>query len=146
MVSVVTGNELAPVKRVLVLYTPESSPGTWTALDLALSNGNTWSGAAPNPGDVAVQYFVEAVDAAGNVASSNNNGSDFGSSTAAGSTSAALSISLAGTQPTTGYFQGAVTATVSLGSAATAPLSYMLDGGPSTPSPEQRPGSCHGRR
>ena len=135
VVSVVPGNAAAPVKRVLVLYTPESSPGTWTALDLALSNGNTWSGAAPNPGGVAVQYFVEAVDAAGNVASSNNNGSDFGSSTAAGSTSAALSISLAGTQPTTGYFQGAVTATVGLGAGATAPLSYTLDGGPSTPLP-----------
>ncbi len=135
VVSVVPGNDAAPVKRVLVLFTPESSPGTWTALDLAPSNGNTWSGAAPDPGGVAVQYFVEAVDGAGNVASSNNNGSDFGSSSAAGSTSAALSISLAGTQPTTGYFQGAVTATVGLGAGAIAPLSYRLDGGPSTPLP-----------
>ena len=110
----------------------EADPGTWTPLDLALSNGNTWSGAAPNPGNAAVQYFVEAVDAAGNVANSNNNGSDFGSSNAAASASAALSISLSGSQPTSGYFEGAVTATVSIGSGATVPVSYVLDGGPST--------------
>ena len=133
--SVVPGASSAPVKRVLVLYTSETDPGVWTPLDLALSNGNTWSGAAPNPGDAAVQYFVEAVDAAGNVANSNNNGSDFGSSNATASVSAALSIALSGSQPTTGYFEGTVTATVSLGSAATAPLSYVLDGGRSTALP-----------
>ena len=135
MVNVVPGESMAPVKRVLVLYTPEASPGTWSELDLALSNGSTWTGAAPNPGDEPLQYFVEATDAAGNVASSNNDGSDFGSSTAGGSTSSALSISLAGAQPTAGYFGGSVTATVSIGSDATAPVTYVLDGGPSTPLP-----------
>ncbi len=132
VVSVAPGASAAPVKRVLVLYTSEADPGTWTPLDLALSNGNTWSGAAPNPGNAAVQYFVEAVDAAGNVANSNNNGSDFGSSNAAASASAALSISLSGSRPTSGYFEGAVTATVNIGSGATVPVSYVLDGGPST--------------
>ncbi|HTT89803.1 MAG TPA: hypothetical protein VMF65_09630 [Acidimicrobiales bacterium] len=135
VVTVVPGESNAPVKRVLVLYTPKASPGTWTPLDLGLSNGNTWTGAAPNPGDGAVQYFVEAVDAAGNVANSNNNGSDFGSSNANGAASDALSISLSGSQPTTGYFQGSVTASVSIGTGATAPVSYVLDGGPSTPLP-----------
>lgn len=136
VVTVVPGESAAPVKGVLVLYTSAADPGTWTALDLAPSAGNEWSGAAPNSENTAIEYMVEAVDAAGNVANSTNNGSEFPSSSAPSSTSPDLSISLASSQPpTNGYYDGPVTATVTLGSGASAPVSYVLDGGPSTPLP-----------
>ena len=61
-----------------MLYTDASHPGTWTARRPHLDRRPELDGnrdAAPRSGKA--QYIVEAVDAAGNVAVSNNEGVDF---------------------------------------------------------------------
>ncbi len=67
----------APVKQVLVLYTGGANPGLWSSDSLSSANGLTWTGAGSVPTSNGVQYIVEAVDAAANVAVSNNEGLDF---------------------------------------------------------------------
>ena len=60
------------VTRVLVAFRDETSP-TWRFLDLQRGADGTWGGGAP-VGGTRVEYFVQAVDAAGNVAVSTNKG------------------------------------------------------------------------
>jgi choice-of-anchor C domain-containing protein len=109
----------APVKQVLVLYTDASSPGTWTSVNLTSSDGQNWTGTAPSTLSGKVQYIVEAVDAAGNVAVSNNEGTAFNATT-----QPAISIALSGSGPTNGYYTSAVTATITAPNGST----YVLDG------------------
>ncbi len=94
------------VERVLVLYLGGS--GTWTPLDLELVGGR-WSGsasiAAPD-----VQYFVQAVDASGNVAVSTNKGFYY-AGTAAPPPTGAVTIATAGPLAANGTFTGAVDVT-----------------------------------
>ncbi|MGC9961907.1 MAG: Ig-like domain repeat protein, partial [Acidimicrobiales bacterium] len=112
----------APVTRVLVLYTDAAHPGAWTAVDLSSSDGQNWSGASPSASS-GVQYLVEAVDAAGNVAVSNNEGTAFDSTPQPSTSTPAISIALSGNGPTNGYYTGAVTATVTAPSGST----YVVD-------------------
>jgi choice-of-anchor C domain-containing protein len=117
-----------PVERVLVLYTDATSstnPATWTALDLSSATGQNWTGAGPDTSSGQAQYIVEAVDEAGNVAVSDNEGADFNGATLPATTqSGDVSIVLSGTGPVSGYYTSAVTATISALPGAT----YVLDG------------------
>jgi uncharacterized protein YjbI with pentapeptide repeats len=114
-----------PVVEVLVLYTDIDDPGTWTPLTLTSSpDGLTWSGSGPATPNGA-QYIVEAVDEAGNVAFSNDEGADFGTTIPP-----AVSISLSGTV-VNGYYTGPVTADITAPSDST----YVLDGSPPAPVP-----------
>ncbi len=113
----------APVEGVLVLYTDGVNPGTWTALDLTSSDGGqTWTGAGTTPPSGQVQYLLEAVDAAGNVAVSNNEGADFN-----GAPAVPITITLSGAGPTNGYY---TSTTVTANITAPAGSTYVLDGAP----------------
>jgi hypothetical protein len=58
------------VKRVLVLY---RDGNTWRSLDLGSSTGGHWSGAGALAG-ISTEYYLQAVDAAGNVAVTSDKG------------------------------------------------------------------------
>ncbi|HXY42681.1 MAG TPA: Ig-like domain repeat protein, partial [Acidimicrobiales bacterium] len=113
----------APVAEVLVVYTDGQNPGTWQSDLLSLSSGESWIGNVPPTPSGQVQYIVEAVDAAGNVAVSNNEGTAF--NTVA---QPVIAITLSGNGPTNGYYTGPVTANIT----APAGSTYVLDGSPST--------------
>ena len=116
-----------PVSEVLVLYTDAANPGTWSAVSLTAGVGALdWTGTGTAPSSGNVQYIVEAVDAAGNVAVSNNEGADFN-----GTPQAPLSITLSGSTEVDGYYTGPVTATITAASGAT----YVLDGSAPAPVP-----------
>jgi hypothetical protein len=121
----------APVQRVLVLYTDAVNPGTWTALDLSSADGQRWTGTAPATPSGQVQYIVEAVDAAGNVAVSNNEGTAFNGMAQPAAQTPAVSISLSGSGGTGGDYSSAVTAHVT----APAGSNYVLDGSAPAPVP-----------
>ena len=105
---------------MLVLYTDAVHPGAWTAKDLTSTDGGlNWTGTGTTSSNDQVQYIVEAVDAAGNVAVSNNEGADFN-----GVPQPAISFAVAGPGPTNGFYTGPVTVTVTAPSGAT----YVLDG------------------
>ena len=109
----------APVQTVLVLYTDAADPGIWTAADLSLSVGQTWNGTGAITPSGRVQYIVEALDAAGNVAVSDNEGTAFNASSPP-----SVSIALSGSGPTNGFYTGAVTVEITAPSGST----YVLDG------------------
>jgi len=113
-----------PVQRVLVLYTDAVNPGTWTALDLSSSDGQRWTGIAPATPSGNVQYIVEAVDAAGNVSVSNNEGTAFNGMAQPATSTPDVSITLSGSAGTGGDYSSAVTADVT----APAGSNYVLDG------------------
>jgi len=115
----------APVTEVLVLSTDAANPGTWAPLLLSSTDGLTWTGTAPPTSSGNAQYIVQAVDTAGNVAVSNNEGADFQRSAPP-----AISISLSGNQ-LGGTYTGPVTASVTAPAGAT----YVLDGAPAAPVP-----------
>jgi hypothetical protein len=58
------------VVRVVVTYT--DGAGTWQSLDLTHTAQSTWTGSLPTTS--AMTYFVQAVDALGNVAQADNRG------------------------------------------------------------------------
>jgi choice-of-anchor C domain-containing protein len=109
----------APVKEVLVLYTDGAYPGAWTSALLSSNNGLTWTGTGSVATTNGAQYIVEAVDAAGNVAVSNNEGVDFN-----GAPQPSVSIELSGSGPVNGYYTGNVTASITAPGGST----YVLDG------------------
>ena len=116
----------APVQQVLVLYTDGVNPGTWAVASLTSSDGQHWAGGGTLPQSGEVQYIVEALDAAGNVAVSNNEGTAFASSYETATTVSANPSSVAVGQPAT------LTAVVtSASSAAGNPTGHVefLDGG-----------------
>ncbi|MFZ0664714.1 MAG: Ig-like domain repeat protein, partial [Acidimicrobiales bacterium] len=119
-VQVTPSSSADPVLEVTVLYTDSTHPGTWTSATLTSDDGGiSWTGSGPATTTGMIQYIVQAVDSAGNVAISNNEGADFN-----GSAQPAISISLSGSSVVNGYYTGPVTATI------TAPpgSSYTLDG------------------
>ena len=71
-------------------------------------------------------YFVQAVDAAGNVAVASDKGADY-AAPPAGSVAGSVTISLP-PPPASGYYAGPVTATLTDADGGTAPISYTLDG------------------
>ena len=111
---------VAPVRQVVILYTDAADAG-----DLAGSppcrrrTGKPGPAARSQPPSGQVQYLVEALDAAGNVAVSNNEGTAFNASA-----QAAIGVALAGNGPVNGFYTGTVTATVT----APAGSTYVLDG------------------
>ena len=73
-----------------------------------------------------MQYIVQALDGAGNVAVSNNEGTAFNASP-----QPVVAISLSGSGPINGFYTGAVTVNVTAPSGST----YFLDGSGPTPVP-----------
>jgi Bacterial Ig-like domain (group 3) len=116
----------APVRQVLVLYTDGAHPGAWTAVSLSSSNNQTWTGSgAPTPSG-QVQYIVQALDGAGNVAVSNNEGTAFNASP-----QPVVAIGLSGNGPVDGFYTGTVTVNITAPSGSM----YYLDGSGATPVP-----------
>ncbi|HTX01606.1 MAG TPA: pentapeptide repeat-containing protein, partial [Acidimicrobiales bacterium] len=126
-VTVTAGEAAVPVDAVEVLYTDAENPGTWTALSLQ-GSGGTWTGSGSAPASGELSYFVEAVDAAGNVAVSNNNGSFFGATS-----TPPIGITLVGTQ-SSGAYTSPVSAEVSVQPGASTDVSYTLEQGSSSTS------------
>ena len=115
----------APVRDVLVLYTDGVHPGTWTPVTLSSTNGQTWTGTGTTTiPSGQVQYIVQALDGAGNVAVSNNEGTAFNASP-----QPVVAIGLSGSGPVNGFYTGSVTVSITAPSGST----YVLDG--STPAP-----------
>jgi uncharacterized protein YjbI with pentapeptide repeats len=126
-VQVAPSSSSDPVTEVLVLYTDATNPGAWTPVTLTSASGSsTWTGSGSSTPSGNVQYIVEAVDAAGNVAVSNNEGADFN-----GAAQPAISISLSGRSLSNGYYTGAVTVDITAPSGST----YVLDGSSPLPVP-----------
>ncbi len=115
-----------PVRQVLVLYTDGANPGTWTAANLSSPNGQTWAGSGPATPSRQVQYIVQALDSAGNVAVSNNEGTAFNASP-----QPVVAIGLSGSGPVNGFYTGSVTVDITAPSGST----YVLDGSTSAPVP-----------
>jgi Tol biopolymer transport system component len=128
------------VRRVLVaVKSGTANPTDWTFADLAQSSTNParWTGGVAITGD-DFEYFVQAVDAAGNVAVSTNKGFYFAGATLADPTRG-VSASLSGNQ-TNGWFTGAaglhitapagvtVQASIDGGTFGTPPASITGDG------------------
>jgi hypothetical protein len=117
---------VAPVRQVLVLYTDGVNPGTWTAVSLSQSSGQMWTGSgAPTPSG-QVQYMVQALDGAGNVAVSNNEGTAFDATP-----QPVVAIGLSGNGPVNGFYTGTVTVDITAPSGST----YILDGSGPAPVP-----------
>jgi Tol biopolymer transport system component len=95
------GATAAGVVRVLVAFRDETS-ATWRFLDLQRGAGATWGGSASVSG-TRVEYFVQAVDASGNVAASTNKGVLFAGAPPPPPTGGGVDASLEGTQ-TAGWF------------------------------------------
>jgi hypothetical protein len=115
--------------RVVVLYKPKGVDGAWKAIDLTpmnLADGSKqWWGGGPITGNDA-EFFVQAVDQSGNVGFSTNKVSNFDALREPGSTNLAIAIQpVAGVTQANGWYNGAVTATISGGTGET----YSLDGG-----------------
>ena len=113
------------VAQVLVLYadtaaTGSSTPTVWTPVNLTPSADHlTWTALQTHNSTSNVQYIVETVDGAGNVAVSNNEGVDFN-----GAPQPAISISLSGSALSNGYYTGPVTANIVAPTGST----FVLDG------------------
>ncbi|HVU74627.1 MAG TPA: PxKF domain-containing protein [Mycobacteriales bacterium] len=106
------------VKRILVLYrNPTSS--TWSSVDLThFGSSNDWFAQVAATSDV--DWFVQAVDAAGNIATSTSKGTYFHSSTA-------FSTGIYGAPGSNGYYTGPVTVTVD---GPSTPYTVSINGGP----------------
>jgi hypothetical protein len=115
------------VKRVLVAVRSGSAT-TWTFTDLgqAAPGSARWAGGVPLTGST-FEYFVQAVDAAGNVAVSTNKGFYFAAA-APVAPSGNIDVEPAVALPASGWFTGA-TATRTTGP-ANVTLEVSVDGGP----------------
>jgi len=116
------------VKRVLVLFLDGPS-GAWTPLDLQLVGGH-WSGAAATVAPTS-EYFVQAVDARGNVTVSTNKGFYYAGAAVPPQTGEII-ITPTGTA-SGGTFTGPVTVTTTAPPGVTVQVS--VDGGPFTTTP-----------
>ena len=120
------------VKRVLVAYHDGS---TWKFVDLAASGGDLWTGGGPtttpNP-----EFFVQAVDGAGNVSVTSYKGRYYLAPPAPASPTNGFEWTLAGTLGDNGWYTSAVVATVTPDDAQ-----LNVDGGEATSSPVTIDGS-----
>ncbi|MFK8026221.1 MAG: Ig-like domain-containing protein, partial [Ilumatobacter sp.] len=77
IVNVEVSDESSNVVRVVMLYVVDPGPGvteSWDLVEFARDPATgIWSAAVPNPGG-EIEYFVQALDAAGNVAVSSDKG------------------------------------------------------------------------
>ncbi len=128
------GAAAGTVKRVLVGYKDSGDPGTaWHFVDLAQS-GTTpnWSAVAPLIGP-HVQYFVQAVDANGNVAVSTNKGVYYQETPPTAATGG-VDVLTPGI-PTNGWFDTTASVVVTVNGAPPAPntATLSIDGGAPVP-------------
>ena len=115
--------DASTVKRVYVLF---RDGGVWKGLDLTGdAGGSRWIGGAPVAG-ASVDYFVEAVDAAGNVAVANYKGALFG--TEPGTPPPGDLLQLPDPTGDNGWYRAPVKVTLAQPRAATA--AYSVDGAP----------------
>jgi CSLREA domain-containing protein len=122
------------VKRVLVAY-KDGSGAAWHFLDLSQAGtGSTrWTGSGPIVGS-QLQYFVQAVDAAGNVGVSTNKGLYYEAS-AAPPPAGNVVVATTDAAPASGWFDGSadVEVTVNGHPPATGTTTVSVDGGPQRP-------------
>lgn len=120
------------IKQVLVLYRDAS--GTWQRADLGCpgSAGGRCSGTGPlAPGTTQVDYYAQAVDAAGNVGVTSGKAAASGLTLPGSGGPSTISIALSGPQ-SSNWYTGAVTVSVS-DSDPDVGLSVSVDGGAFTP-------------
>src|SRR5262249_54741298 len=126
----VTPTVTGVVKRVLV-GVRSGSDSDWTFADLVQSatEAKRWTGAVPLTG-TKFEYFVQAVDAAGNVAVSSNKGFYFAGTTPGASTGGVVVKTTANTPPS-GWFDGSADVEVQVnGDAPVAgEVTISVDGG-----------------
>ena len=107
------------IKRVLVLVLvdPEhGSSSTWQSVDLVRTEGSRWTGSIPVSGD-EIEYVVQAVDAAGNVAVTANKALNFRDEALVTAPPApTLRLKLTGDEGNAGWYTGPVTFTATGGS------------------------------
>ncbi|HEX7309631.1 MAG TPA: hypothetical protein VF232_00495, partial [Gaiellaceae bacterium] len=122
------------VKEVVV-GVRSGSQSAWTFADLVQSAANIqrWTGAVPI-GDPDFEYFVQAVDAAGNVGVSTNKGFYFAASTAPPPVGN-VDVAPTTTPPPSGWFDGSADVQVTVGGHAPEPgtTTVSVDGGPEQP-------------
>ena len=110
------------VRKVTVLFQDVAGAGVWTEVVLVLGSDGSWHGAAPaTPGEK--EFFVQAVDAAGNVAISSNKGELFLSEVATPPSGGLVALS---GELVDGWYDG--TATVTLAPPPGGVVAYDLDG------------------
>ena len=157
---VVTGNQVnfsvlasspvqgTTVKEVLVLFKDATDGGdtttgtsvNWTPVWLTEGANGTWSGGESAPSSGKVSFIVQAVDSDGNVTMSSNKGVDFTQVPAVQQTGSGLSGSVTSGNPQTGgyYTTSPVTDTLT-GPGTGTPITYSVDGGPTTTAPSPVP-------
>jgi CSLREA domain-containing protein len=121
------------VKQVVV-GVRSGTATAWTFVNLAQSSTNPtrWSGGAPISG-TDFEYFVQAVDAAGNVAVSTNKGFYFVGAPAPAPPTGGITASVAGAHTGNGWFTASPALSVSAPQGVTFQVS--IDGGPFGPAP-----------
>jgi hypothetical protein len=126
------GEVAGDVKRVLVAFR-ETSSAAWRFLDLARGSGSTWTGADALPGAstaTRVEYFVQAVDEAGNVAVSTNKGVNYVGAPAPPPTGTGVAPAVVGPQ-VDGWFTAVPAVTVAADAGIAVEVS--VDGGDFAP-------------
>jgi hypothetical protein len=113
------------VKRVFALYRDGNS--TWKTAELSNGGGARWSGAGSVTG-TSVEWFIQAVDAAGNVGVTSNKASV---ESLVPPASHGISAALSGANLVNGWYTGTVTVTITAGAGVAA--TYSVDGGAFTP-------------
>ncbi len=128
------GASAGTVKRVLVGYKDSGDPGTaWHFVDLAQSGTTSnWSAVAPLIGP-HLQYFVQAVDAHGNVAVSTNKGVYYQETPPTAATGG-VDVQTPGI-PTNGWFDTTASVVVTVNGVPPAPntATLSIDGGAPAP-------------
>ena len=122
------GEDAANVARVLVAFRDGTS-STWRFLDLRRGPGASWGGTAPTSG-TQIEYFMQAVDASGNVAVSTNKGLLFSAAPPAPPSGTGVEPSLTGTKIAGWFFQSAQ---LDIEAVAGVVVSVSIDHGPLTP-------------
>jgi Tol biopolymer transport system component len=119
-VDVSDANGDSDVMRVFALYRDAGS--TWKTAEFSHPVGSSrWSGAGPVTG-TNVEWFIQAVDAAGNVGVTSNKATV---ESLIPPTPGTISADLSGTGPVNGWYRSAVTVTIRAGTS----VKYSVDGG-----------------
>jgi Tol biopolymer transport system component len=120
-VNVADDGGAANVKRVFTLY--KDATGLWKSVEMS-RNGSRWTGAAPFSGST-VEWFMQAVDGAGNTSVTSNKSA--GKSVSVEPPTGTIQAQPSGPQ-TNGWFTDSVTVALS----GAPGITYSLDGAPFT--------------